>query len=51
MTRKASHTIIVLSAANALPFNRQSDWGRLSMCMITKGYLATTQTEPGLKPD
>jgi len=47
MTRKASHTIVALSAA-ALPFNRQGDCGRLSMCVITKGYLLT-KLEPDLR--
>jgi hypothetical protein len=52
MTRKASHSIVALSAANALPFNRQNDCGRLSMCVIAKGYLSTKLPGPGFrKPD
>jgi aromatic ring-opening dioxygenase catalytic subunit (LigB family) len=42
MTRKASHKIIALSAANALPFERQSNCGRSFMCVISKDYLLLT---------
>ncbi|MFZ5675141.1 MAG: hypothetical protein ACOZAM_19455 [Pseudomonadota bacterium] len=41
MTRKASHKMIALSAANALPFKRQGECGPSSMCVISKDYLLT----------
>lgn len=49
MTRKASHTIVAQSAANALPFNRQNECGRLSMRLISKGYLVSRKPEPDFR--
>jgi hypothetical protein len=44
MTRKASHMIIALSAANALPLEWQGKCGRSFMRVISKDYLLTQHT-------
>lgn len=44
MTRKASHMIIALSAANALPFEWQGKCERSFMCVISRDYLLTHPT-------
>ena len=44
MRCKASHISIALSAATALPLNRQSDWRRLSMF---RGYPKQSNPQQG----
>jgi hypothetical protein len=50
MTRKASHKIIALSAANALPLDWQGECERSFMCVISRDYLLTHPTgqRPGI---